>query len=68
MNQIIENALIKFPKAKRIAVENVACGVTKMDMAFHINFAADCAAYNWNAHTIAAIKWVIAQNAKQLGK
>lgn len=55
----VETALTKFPKAKRIAVENVTYGVTKMDMGFHINLEADTRAYNWNAHTVAAIKYVI---------
>ena len=67
-NIIIEQALIKFPKARKIAVENVTMGVTKMDMVFHMNLAADTASYNWNAQTVAAIKWVIGQNAKAENK
>jgi len=55
----VETALKKFPKAKRIAVENFTFGSTKMDMATSMNLGVDTAAYKWNAHTVNAIRWVI---------
>ena len=61
----LETALRKFPKAKRIAVENFTFGTTKMDMATHMNLSADAASYKWNAHTVNAIKWVINHHAEE---
>jgi len=56
----IEQALKKFPKAKRIAVENfTSMGAGRWDMAAAMNLEADRAAYGWNAHTVNAIKWVM---------
>ena len=56
---LIETALRKFPKAKRIAVENFAGTADTMDMATSMNLGADARAYKWNAHTVNAIRWVI---------
>lgn len=58
-NELIEQALKKFPKAKRIAVENFTMGCDKMDFATEFNLQADTQAYKWNAQTVAAIRWVI---------
>ena len=59
-NPKIEAALAKYPKAKRIAVENfTSFGAGKWDMAAAMNLEADRACYNWNAHTVAAIKMVM---------
>jgi hypothetical protein len=55
----VETALRKFPKARRIAVENFSFGSTKMDFATSMNLSADTAAYKWNAHTVNAIRYVI---------
>ena len=55
----VEVALAKYPKAKRIAVENATFGISKWDMATAINIDCDTRAYKWNAHTVNAIKWVI---------
>jgi hypothetical protein len=62
----VEAGLVKYPKARRIAVENVTYGVrpADQDMAWRMNFAADCSMYSWNSQTIACINWVIKENAK----
>lgn len=56
---LIEKALTKFPKAKRVAVENFSCSADKLDMATEMNLQADTQAYKWNSHTVNAIRWVI---------
>jgi hypothetical protein len=56
---LVEKALVKWPKAKRIAVENATFGIKKMDMAVSMNLGADQAAYNWNTATMNAIHYVI---------
>jgi hypothetical protein len=56
---LIETALRKFPKAKRIAVENFTFSADKMDMATTMNLEMDAGLYKWNAHTVNAIRWVI---------
>jgi hypothetical protein len=61
---LIETALRKFPKAKRIAVENFTMTADTMDMATSMNLGADAQAYKWNAHTVNAIRWVINQKSK----
>jgi hypothetical protein len=55
----IEAALKKFPKAKRIAVENFTMTADTLDMATCMNLGEDTAAYKWNAHTVNAIKFVL---------
>jgi hypothetical protein len=62
----IEAGLIKYPKARRIAVENVTYGIRpeNQDMAWRMNFATDCSLYSWNGQTIACMNWVIKQNDK----
>ena len=60
---LIEQALTKFPKAKRIAVENFTMTADKMDMATSMNLSMDTRMYNWNTHTVNAIRWVITQKA-----
>ena len=56
---LIEKALTKFPKAKRIAVENFSMGCSQMDTSTELNLAYDTRLYKWNAHTVNAIRWVI---------
>ena len=55
---IIEQALTKYPKAKKIAVENATMG-REMNMAFRMNVEMDRGLYNWNAQTMSAIYWVM---------
>jgi hypothetical protein len=59
----IEQALAKFKKAKRIAVENFTSGgAGKWDMAAAMNLDMDARLYSWNADTIKAIKFVMQGN------
>ena len=62
MNKI-ETALQKFPKARRIAVENFTIGLEGkgMDFATAMNLDADARAYGWKTDTIKAIKFVLAK-------
>ena len=63
MSEKIEQAMAKYPKARRIAVENFTNGGTaKWDMAAAMNLGADTQAYGWKAPTVNAIKWVMKQN------
>jgi hypothetical protein len=55
----IELALKKYPKARRIAVENFTMTADCLDMATGMNLSADTRAYNWNAHTVNAIRFVL---------
>jgi len=56
--EAIEAALGKFPKARRIAVENATMG-QEDSMIFRMNLEQDRACYNWNAHTMLAIGYVM---------
>jgi len=62
MNKI-ETALQKYPKARRIAVENFTIGLEGKGMDFKtaMNLDADARAYGWKADTIKAIKFVLAK-------
>jgi hypothetical protein len=60
---LIDQSIKKFPKAKRIAVENFTMGCDKMDMAANMNLEMDAGLYKWNSHTTGAIRWVINQKA-----
>ena len=62
-SSLVDQALKKFPKARRIPVENFSSGYDKMDMAACMNLEQDRAAYNWHPHVVSAIKWVINQKA-----
>lgn len=54
-------ALKKFPKARKIAVENVTMGKEGkgMDYGKAMNLAMDTRLYGWNDDTVKAIKAVI---------
>jgi len=56
--EAIEAALEKYPKARRIAVENATFG-QEDSMIFRMNLEQDRACYNWNAHTMLAIEYVM---------
>lgn len=60
MNKI-EAALAKYPKARRIAVENFTFGKEGkgMTMADSMNLEMDARAYGWKPETIKAIKFVL---------
>ncbi len=56
--------MIKYPKAKRIAVENASSGISRLGYAENANIAMDARMYSWNTQTVSAIKWVITQKGK----
>ena len=56
--EAIEAALGKYPKARRIAVENATMG-QEDTITFRMNLEMDCALYNWNPHTMLAIGYVM---------
>lgn len=58
-NELIAQALKKFPKAKKIAVENFTMGYNELSMEASMNLEMDAAAYKWNAHTTNAIRYVL---------
>ena len=59
--QAVEKAMKKFPKARRIAVENFTFGKQGRGMSFgdSMNLDMDARSYGWKADTIKAIKMVI---------
>lgn len=63
MNTIIEQAIKKYPKAKKIAVENATMGQTD-SLAFRMNLSADAACYKWNRDTLQAINFIMANKDK----
>jgi len=58
-NELITKALIKFPKAKKIAVENFTMGYDSLSMEAQMNLEMDTHCYKWNTHTVGAIRWVL---------
>jgi hypothetical protein len=62
-SSLIDQALKKFPKARRTPVENFSMGYDSMTMEARMNLEMDRAAYNWHPHVVAAITWVINQKA-----
>ena len=56
---LIDQAIKKFPKAKRIAVSNFTMGYDSLSMEASMNLEMDARSYGWNAHTVAAIRWVL---------
>lgn len=61
-SQAVELAIMKYPKSRRIAVENATAGQTD-GMAFRMNLEADRQAYDWKTPTMLAINFVM-KNAK----
>lgn len=59
LTERIEQALVMFPKARRIAVENFCGCNTSNKLHVALNLAADARSYGWNASTSNAIKWVL---------
>jgi len=64
--EAVEAALGKFPKARRIAVENATMG-QEDSMIFRMNLEQDRACYNWNAETIGAINYVMRNSSAKEG-
>jgi hypothetical protein len=64
MEQAIEQALAKYPKAKERAVKNFVWSAPDNPMANGMNLSADARSYNWNAPTVNAIRMAL----RTLGK
>jgi hypothetical protein len=56
---LIDQAIKKYPKAKRIAVENFTMGYDNLNMEASMNLEADSRCYFWNGNTISAILYVL---------
>ena len=56
---IVKAALKKFPKAKKIAVENFTMGYKYLSLEASMNLEMDAASYKWNEHTTNAIRYVL---------
>lgn len=63
-NDLIEQAMLKYPKARRIAVENFCIGYKIASYECMSNLLLDTRLYKWQASTVNAIKFVIKQRAK----
>jgi hypothetical protein len=59
--QAVEKAMTKYPKARRIAVENFTYGQQGKGMPFGVamNLDADTRCYGWKTDTVKAIKMVL---------
>jgi hypothetical protein len=65
-SEAVEAALAKYPKARRIAVENSTFG-QEDSIIFRMNIEQDYALYNWNAHTMSAINYVMRNSCAREG-
>ncbi len=63
MINAIEEALKKYPKAKRTAVENATFDVVD-GLEFRSNLALDRTLYKWSSDTVNAILYVVRQQTK----
>jgi hypothetical protein len=59
LNINIDNFSTKYPKAKKIAVENFCMSYDKLDVVASINLQQDAKLYKWNNDTINAIKDIL---------
>ncbi len=60
----IQDALKKYPKAKKIAVENFVWSASNDNRANAMNLSQDARLYSWNAATVSAIKMALQQLKK----
>jgi hypothetical protein len=58
-DDLVSRALIKYPKARKIAVQNFAGTCDRLDYGAEYNLAQDARDYAWNVQTINAIRWTI---------
>ena len=56
---LIDTAMLKYPKARKIAVENFTMGYDSLSMEAGMNLSADTRAYGWKAPTVNAIRFVL---------
>jgi hypothetical protein len=64
MDDLIEKVLVRFPKAKRIAVENFTMGYDNLGDEALANLEMDSRLYSWNRDTINAIISVISSKER----
>jgi hypothetical protein len=62
--ELIEVALKKYPKAKRIAVENFVMSAPNDPIANSVNLMDDTRSYKWNSDTYLAIKYCLKSQGK----
>lgn len=60
----IDVAMKKFPKAKRLAVENFCWTAPDSPSDNYWNLTSDAQSYKWNADTVEAIRYVLRQDNK----
>lgn len=56
---IIDKAMTKYPRAKRICVENFTDYYSEMTLEASGNLGMEVDLCHWNSHTVAAIKYVL---------
>lgn len=61
---LIEEALEKYPKAKRIAVENFVMSAWNGPESNRYNLFGDTILYNWNNDTVRAIRYCLKKEGK----
>ena len=58
-DELVDAALVKYPKARRTPVANFASGYSEMSMEASMNLEMDTQSYGWNSHIVNAIRFVI---------
>ena len=61
---LIEQALTKYPKAKRMAVENFCFSAPSNQMDNSLNLNEDARMYAWKSDTTNAIRYVLKREGK----
>lgn len=60
---LVESALKRFPRARRIAVENFTSnGTSRFTVENMMNLELDTRLYGWNAATVSAITYILKKN------
>lgn len=59
LTNAVDKAMAKYPKARRIAVENFTSSCGDQGMHNALNLQADRKAYNWTQQTVDAIKLAV---------
>ena len=65
MNDIINQAMIKFPEANRASVEDVTKNYERLDFHAVTELPLLSAYFKWNGHTNMAIRYVLKQKSIQ---
>lgn len=62
--ELVEKALKKYKKARRIPVENFSMGYDKWSMEMEMNLEMDRGLYKWDASIVNAIRYIIDNKCK----